>query len=160
MQWRSMGCFASHLIVQLNLRSLVLPKQKKNIGEGRGNKTHNGWKISACTVASVCVHANTHTTAVLNIFPPFLREVLNFRPHVGYSSSLQYVKSCPSALLIILISLIRECLSFGNCPTPQKVSARMRLTSRVPRPTGRVRSSDAQINMHQLTYVKESTAVY
>lgn len=80
-------------------------------------------------LVSVCVQ--THATAVPNIFPPFLREVLNFRPHIGYSGSLQYVISCPFALLIILISLITECLSFGNCPTPWKVSARMRLTSRV-----------------------------
>lgn len=63
------------------------------------------WKISACTMACVCVHVSRWTTAALNIFSPILQEVPNFRPRVSCSISLQYVTSYPFALLIILMSL-------------------------------------------------------
>lgn len=118
------------------------------------------WKISACTRASVCVHVNRCTTAALNMFSPILQKVPNFRPRVSWRISLQYVTSYPFALLIILISLITECLSFRNCPTPWKACARMRLISTVLRPAGTIRSWDAQINMHRVTDVKGCTAVY
>lgn len=98
------------------------------------------WKISACTMASVCVHVNRCTTAALNIFFPILQKVPNFRPRVSCSISLQYVTSYPFALLIILMSLLTECLLFRNCPTPQEASARMRLISTVLRPAGTIRS--------------------
>lgn len=69
----------------------------------------------------VSVHVNRCTTAALNIFSPILQKVPNVRPPVSCSISLQYVTSCPFALLIILISLVTECLSFGNCPTHRKL---------------------------------------
>lgn len=132
-------------MVQLNLRSFwFCPIQKsfgkvKGGGEGREEQLRY-WQITVFVqwLASVCMQ--TCAIAVLNIFPPFLRKVLNFKPHVDYNSSLKYLTSCPFALLIILISPITECLSFGNCPSLQKLSARMRVTSRIPRSTDRVKS--------------------
>lgn len=126
------------------LEAFGFAQSKKVLGRQRGEGRRGGTveilaDHCACTVASVCVHADTCSIADLNIFPPFLRKVLNFKPHVDYNSSLKYVTSCPFALLIILISPITECLSFGNCPNLQKLSARMRETSRTPRSTDRVK---------------------
>lgn len=118
------------LRVTLNCRSLVSPKWKKH-RRGKPNNYWDKWKVSACTMASVCVHVNRCTTAALNIFSLLLQKVPNFRPCVSCSISLRYVRSCPFALLIILISLITQYLSFGNCPTPQKACAGMRLISTV-----------------------------
>lgn len=113
---------------------------EKSIGRRKPNNCWDTWKISACRTASVCVHVNRCTTASLNIFSPILQKVINFRSCVSCSISLQYVTSCPFALLIILISLITECLSFGNCPAPQKACARKQFIPTILRPAGTIRS--------------------
>lgn len=126
------------------LEAFGFAQSKKALGrqrEGRedGEEQLRYWQITVLVQWLVSVHADTCSIADLNIFPPFLRKVLNFKPHVDYNSSLKYVTGCPFALLIILISPITECLSFGSCPNLQKLSARMRETSRILRSTDRVK---------------------
>lgn len=62
----------------------------RSTGGKKQNNCWDTWKISACTVACVCVHVNRCTTGVLNIFSPVSQEAPNFRPHVSCGFSPQY----------------------------------------------------------------------
>lgn len=68
---------------------LISPKLKKHWRKKTINHWDT-WKITACTMTSVCVHVNRCTTAALDIFSPVLQEVPNFRPCVSCGISLQY----------------------------------------------------------------------